>query len=60
MKAIRRLAATDYGDVVQLKGEDPPQWRLRVGDWRVIFVYRHTDRVMAIVRVLPRGKAYDR
>lgn len=60
MKALRRLAGSDYGDVVQLKGEAPRQWRLRVGDWRVIFIYRHVAQMISVVRVLPRGKAYDR
>jgi len=45
---------------VQLKGETPPQWRLRVGGWRVIFVYRPATKEISVVRVLPRGKAYDR
>ncbi len=60
LKALRRLAGTDYGDVARLKGEDPPQWRLRIGEWRVLFVYHHAERMISVVRVLPRGKAYDR
>lgn len=31
--------------------------RLRVGDWRVIFT--HEGEVVAIIRVAPRGGAYD-
>jgi hypothetical protein len=44
MKAIRRLATTDYGDVVQLKGEDlidtpqsPTPWRRSGGSTSVSF-----------------------
>ena len=36
-RAVERLAETEQGDVARLKGEVPPQWRLRVGDWRVRF-----------------------
>lgn len=31
--------------------------RLRVGDWRVIF--SETGEVIAIIRIAPRGGAYD-
>ncbi|WP_017672528.1 type II toxin-antitoxin system RelE/ParE family toxin [Blastomonas sp. AAP53] len=42
--------------VKRLKGEDR-LWRLRVGDWRVIF---NEDRVVVhIVQIAPRGSAYD-
>jgi mRNA interferase RelE/StbE len=39
---------------------DSVQWRLRVGDWRVRFSFDDERRVIAILRVLPRGRAYDR
>lgn len=32
-------------------------YRLRVGDWRVVFT--EDGVVMAIIRVAPRGSAYD-
>jgi ParE toxin of type II toxin-antitoxin system, parDE len=35
-------------------------WRLRVRDWRVIFERDEAIRVIGVVRVLPRGRAYDR
>lgn len=34
--------------------------RLRVGDWRVIFEISFRRRQVSVVRVLPRGRAYDR
>src|SRR5258708_5010717 len=37
--ALERLAETNYGDTRQLTGIDPPEWRLRVGDYRVRFRY---------------------
>ncbi|MGB0096033.1 MAG: type II toxin-antitoxin system RelE/ParE family toxin [Solirubrobacteraceae bacterium] len=37
-----------------------PESRLRVGDWRVIVELDVPARTIVIVRVLPRGRAYDR
>ena len=34
------------------------RYRLRVGDWRVLFEYDHAGHVLIILRVLPRGNAY--
>ncbi|MCA1677782.1 MAG: hypothetical protein LC777_01945 [Actinobacteria bacterium] len=34
--------------------------RLRVGDWRVILELDESHRTIVVVRVLPRGRAYDR
>ena len=41
-------------NVKPLKGEDAI--RLRVGDWRVIM---RDDVVIAVVRIAPRGSAYE-
>lgn len=43
-------------NVKALKGE-PGYLRLRIGDWRVVFT--ETGEVIAIVRIAPRGSAYD-
>jgi len=37
-----------------------PESRLRVGDWRVIFEVSLSRREVYVIRVLPRGRAYDR
>lgn len=58
--ALVRYAETGLGDVVRLQGVDPHEWRLRVGDWRVRFTCRYEDRVVEVLRVVPRGKAYRR
>ena len=42
------------GDISKLKGRND-QYRLRIGDWRIIF--RLKD-VIQIVAILPRGQAY--
>jgi hypothetical protein len=37
MAALERYAETEQGDVRKLTDVEPPEWRLRVGDWRVLF-----------------------
>lgn len=56
-EAVLRFAETGQGNVVKLQGSDT-EWRLRVGDWRVRFVYDYQSTIIRIVRVLPRGRAY--
>jgi len=60
LNAITRLAqdAELTGDVKRLRGSH--EYRLRVGDWRVRFERQDRQLVIVIVRVLPRGRAYDR
>lgn len=36
-----------------------PGYRLRVGDWRVIYQLDHDLRVLAVERVGPRGSVYE-
>jgi mRNA interferase RelE/StbE len=43
-------------DVKKLEGES--YYRLRVGNWRVIFDRREAVRVIAIEKIKPRGDAY--
>lgn len=43
-------------NVSPLKGK-PGYFRLRIGGWRVVF--REDDETVAIIRVAPRGRAYD-
>ncbi len=43
----------------KLKGV-PPRWRLRFGDYRVIYTISDSDRLVAVLRVVRRGKGiYD-
>ena len=60
-RALERLAVTEQGSVERLKGFDPPEYRLRVGDWRVRFCYEEAgpDEVgISVERVLHRREAY--
>jgi mRNA-degrading endonuclease RelE of RelBE toxin-antitoxin system len=56
--ALDRYAEDEHGDVVRLAATDPPEWRLRVGSWRVRFQRDSSSKTLHILRVLPRGKAY--
>ncbi len=58
LDAVERYAATGQGDVIRLQDVRPPEWRLRIGAWRVRFSRDETERVLDILRVLPRDKAY--
>lgn len=46
------------GDIRKLQGST--EWRLRVGELRVRFTFDDASRVIHVVRVLPRGRAYER
>lgn len=54
--AVRRFAETGQGDVVLLAGIRPPEWRLRVGDYRVRFRLR--GDVLEVLRVAHRREVY--
>jgi mRNA interferase RelE/StbE len=57
--ALDRLLADDRAlDVRRLTGTE--HFRLRVGDWRVIFDYDPETESVLVRRVLPRGRAYER
>lgn len=55
--AIQRLAESNAGDIRKLQGIDPPEFRLRIGDWRVRFSYVEPATIR-INRVLNRKDAY--
>lgn len=57
-KAVARFAETGAGDIRQLTDVRPPEWRLRVGSWRVRFSKDFSKTDLIVLRVLPRAKAY--
>ena len=57
LTAIDDLAQQSRGDVRRLEGVNPASYRLRVGNWRVIFSYLDPATIL-ILRVRPRGDAY--
>jgi len=69
MKAIGKLDANtagriikgimglpDKGDIKLLEGKHAGQFRLRVGDWRIIYTVE--NGIVLIGFILPRGDAY--
>ena len=69
MKAIGKLDANmagrifkgimglpDRGDIKPLEGNHAGQFRLRIGDWRIIFTVE--NNIVLIGYILPRGEAY--
>jgi mRNA interferase RelE/StbE len=59
VSAVERLAEFNLGDVIPLRGRTG-ELRLRVGQWRVLFMYDNDRGNIVILRVLPRGRAYRR
>ena len=55
--ALDRLTETDAGDLQKLTDREG-EWRLRVGDCRVIFERDAGRRLLVVLHVLPRGRAY--
>ena len=55
--AIERHSDTGAGDVKRLQGRGR-EWRLRVGEWRVLHSYRFEDKVVEVIRVVHRRDAY--
>lgn len=59
LDGLDRLVAEDRSlDVRRLTGSE--RFRLRVGDWRVIFDYDSETETVLVQRILPRGRAYER
>ncbi|MGA2268998.1 MAG: type II toxin-antitoxin system RelE/ParE family toxin [Bryobacteraceae bacterium] len=55
-QAVERFADTGAGNVKRLQGVDPPEYRLRVGDYRVRF--HLDDETIQVLRVRNRREAY--
>jgi len=56
VNALRRYDETRQGDVKPLKGPFRGKYRLRVGNYRVLF--RREDGVVVVERILHRRDAY--
>jgi mRNA-degrading endonuclease RelE of RelBE toxin-antitoxin system len=55
-QSVERFAETGAGSVKKLQGIDPPEYRLRVGDYRMRF-HRDDESIRAL-RVRNRREAY--
>lgn len=54
--ALHRFAESGEGDVKRLQGIEPPEFRLRAGDYRLFFV--NIADALEVRRVLHRREAY--
>ena len=55
-QTVERFAETGAGNVKRLQGVVPPEFRLRVGDWRVRF--HQDDQTIRVLRVRNRREVY--
>jgi mRNA-degrading endonuclease RelE of RelBE toxin-antitoxin system len=58
LQAVEAFASESKGDVLRLQNITPPEYRLRIGKWRVRFRLDHDLRIMQILHVLRRDEAY--
>jgi len=56
LHGLARFLATEEGDVKRLQGIEPPEFRLRLGDYRVRF--QDLGDSIEILRVRHRKEAY--
>jgi mRNA-degrading endonuclease RelE of RelBE toxin-antitoxin system len=56
LKTLARFIKNGEGDTKQLRGYDPPVFRLRAQDYRIFF--RDKEDAITIHRVLDRKEAY--
>lgn len=55
-QVVERFAETGSGNVKRLQGVDPPEYRLRMGDYRVRF---HLEgETVQVLRIRNRREAY--
>lgn len=58
MAALDAFAASGTGDVKRLQGIKPPEWRLRVGDYRAGLDLDHQAMTVQVLYVRHRREAY--
>lgn len=60
MEKVEALAADPMGPNNNVKKlTNHPGYRLRVGDWRVVYLIHEQVLLIAVVRIAPRGDAYQ-
>jgi mRNA interferase RelE/StbE len=60
MEKIEALAVDPYAPNNNVrKLTNHPGYRLRVGDWRVVYLIHEQELVIVVVRIAPRGEVYQ-
>ncbi len=57
-RAINNLEEGPYNNANIKRLNGRPEWRLRVGGWRVLFLVENETITITVVSVEPRGDAY--
>ncbi|MBN2168004.1 MAG: type II toxin-antitoxin system RelE/ParE family toxin [Actinobacteria bacterium] len=62
IEGLRQLEQLDnpflHKNIRPLTGELKGDWRLRIGDWRVLLTPDRAFRILHVYAILPRGDAY--
>ncbi|MFP4608511.1 MAG: type II toxin-antitoxin system RelE family toxin [Candidatus Natronoplasma sp.] len=45
-------------DIKKLSGTDPTKYRLKIGDYRVIYTVEESNKAVKVIEGLKRGKGY--
>ncbi|CUS05007.2 Addiction module toxin, RelE/StbE family [Candidatus Promineifilum breve] len=56
LTAVARDPYAQHNNVSKLQNR--PGYRLRIGDWRVIYEIRGDELVILVVKIAPRGEVY--
>jgi mRNA interferase RelE/StbE len=60
MEKIEALAADPFAPNNNVRRlTNHPGYRLRVGDWRVVYLVHEQALLIAVVRIAPRGEVYQ-
>jgi mRNA interferase RelE/StbE len=64
LEALRGLEQSEnpfqHKDVRALTGELKGDWRLRVGEWRILFTPQGDSQILHVYAILPRRDAYGK
>ncbi len=58
-RGIRSLSEDPYPPgALRLQGFDPPAWRIRVGEYRIVYEVHRGRLLVIVINVAPRGEVY--
>lgn len=58
-KKLEQLAADPFAENLDVKKlQNRPGYRLRVGDWRVIYEIQKNEVIIMVLKIAPRGEVY--
>ena len=58
-RSLDALATNPYAEHLDVtKLQNRPGYRLRVGDWRVVYEIENDELIILVLRIGPRGEVY--